>query len=248
MMHNPVSVVIIAKNEEHNIGRCLKSVQWADEIVVLDNNSTDSTTEICRQFNCKIIESDWIGFGPLKRKVVDAASHDWIFSIDSDEEVSDRLKDRILKVLEKPQLNGYRIKRDSFYLGKKIRYCGWDRDYQLRLFNRKYGTFNDKPVHESVSIPGEVGRIEEALFHYTYPKIQSHVEKMNRYSELGLDLLIEKGKSASILSAVLRGIVKFIKMYFFQRGFLDGKVGFVLCYNSAFGVYLKYLKLWEMNR
>jgi hypothetical protein len=118
----------------------------------------------------------------------------------------------------------------------------------LRLFNRKFGNFNDRVVHESVSITGEVGRIEDPIFHYTYPTIHSHIEKMDRYTELGLDSLIEKGKSSSIFSAVLRGIVKFIKMYFFQRGFLDGKIGFVLCYNSAFGVYLKYLKIWEKNR
>jgi len=247
-MPYPISVVIITKDEEKNIERCLKSVLWTDEIVVVDNGSTDSTPEICRKYHCRIIESEWLGFGPLKQLAVNSAVHDWIFSIDSDEEVSEALKNKILNILKNPQLNGYRIKRESFYLGKKIRYCGWDRDYQLRLFNRKFGNFNDRVVHESVSITGEVGRIEEPISHYTYPTIHSHIDKMDRYTELGLDSLIEKGKSSSIFSAVLRGIVKFIKMYFFQRGFLDGKIGFVLCYNSAFGVYLKYLKIWEKNR
>ena len=243
-----LSVTIITKNEQHNIERCLKSVRWADEIVVVDDGSTDRTPEICRQYTTKVIHSDWLGFGLLKQLAVNSAIHDWIFSIDSDEEVSELLKNKILNILENPQLNGFRIKRDSFYLGKKIRHCGWDRDYQLRLFNRKFGNFNDKQVHESVSISGTVGRIEEPMFHYTYPTVQSHIEKMNRYSELGLELLTKKKKTASIGSSVVRGLAKFFKMYFLQRGFLDGKIGFVLCYNSAFGVYLKYLKLWEKNR
>jgi len=247
-MANPISVVIITKNEEHNIERCLKSVQWADEIVVIDNGSSDRTMDICRQYNCRIKETNWLGFGPLKKMAVDLATQDWIFSIDADEQVSEPLKDKIFNILENPQHNGFRIKRESYYLGKKIRFCGWNRDYQLRLFNRRFGNFNDKPVHESVGISGEVGKIEEPLYHYTYPTVQSHIEKMNRYTELGLDLLIEKKKTASIGGAVLRGLAKFFKMYILQLGFLDGKIGFVLCYNSAFGVHLKYLKLWEKNR
>ena len=247
-MIHPISVVIITKNEEHNIERCLKSVRWANEIVVIDNGSTDRTMDICRKYNCVIKETDWLGFGTLKKMAVDTAKYDWIFSIDSDEEVSEQLKDKILSTLENPTCNGFRIKRESFYLGKKIRHCGWQRDYQLRLFNRKFGNFNDKPVHESVNISGTVGKIEAPLYHYTYPTVQSHIEKMNRYTELGLDLLIEKKKTASIGGAVLRGLAKFFKMYILQLGFLDGKIGFVLCYNSAFGVYLKYLKLWEKNR
>lgn len=247
-MPNPISVTIITKNEQQNIERCLKSVQWADEIVVVDSYSTDMTLEIVQKFRCKIIESDWLGFGPTKRMAVDAASYDWIFSIDADEQVGEQLKARILSMLKNPQLNGYRIKRVSYYLGKQVRYCGWDRDYQLRLFNRKFGNFNEKLVHESVNVEGEVGRIDAPIFHYTYPTIQSHIDKMGRYSDLGTEQLIGKGKSSSIFMAVLRGITKFLKMYLLQRGFLDGKIGFVLCYNSAFGVYLKYLKLWEKNR
>ncbi len=247
-MPESLSVTIITKDEEHNIERCLKSVQWANEIVVVDNGSTDSTPDICRKYNCKVVESSWLGFGLTKKLAVDYASHDWIFSIDSDEEVSELLKNRILSILKNPQYNGYRIKRISYYLGKQIRYCGWDRDYPLRLFNCKFGNFNDKIVHESIKLSGEVGKIEEPMYHYTYPTIHYHVEKMNRYTKLGAEHLMDKKKSSSIIQALLRGLTKFIKMYFLQKGFLDGRIGFVLCYNSAFGVYLKYLKLWEKNR
>lgn len=246
-MSEQLSVVIITKNEQENIARCLTSVQWADEIVVLDNGSTDRTPEICHHFNCKFIETKWLGFGLTKKLAVDSAVHDWIFSIDSDEQVSEELKLSIQNILKKPDYNGYRIKRISFYLGKKINHCGWERDYPLRLFNRTVGNFNEKPVHESVVIPGRIGKIEAPLFHHSYPTIASHIIKMNRYAELAAQESFQKGKSSTVLSAIFRGLFKFIKMYFLQRGFLDGRVGFILCCNSAFGVYLKYIKLWEKN-
>lgn len=248
-MTQPVSVVIITKNEEKIIERCLKSVQWSNEVVVvIDNESSDTTDDICRQYNCRIIFSDWLGFGLMKRLAVDSATNDWIFSIDSDEEVSEDLKIKILTIMQNPEHEGYRIRRIAYYLDKPIHHGGWNRDYPLRLFNRKHGNFNNKIVHESVQIKGKIGSIAAPLFHYTYPTINTHIEKMNRYTDLGTQQLIEKRKTSSILSAVTRGLLRFIKMYFLQRGFLDGKIGFVLCYNSAFGVYLKYIKLWEKSR
>jgi len=246
-MHN-ISVTIITKNEEHNIERCLKSVQWADEIVVVDSGSTDKTLAICRQYPCKILESEWLGFGRTKKFAVNAATNDWIFSIDADEEVTTSLKEKILAIMNKPQHHGYRIKRQSFYLHKLIRYSGWQRDYQLRLFDRRQGNFNEKTIHESVTVSGSVGKIDEPLLHYTYPTIQAHVQRMNLYSELGAARLQEQGRSSSIAMAVMHGLAKFLKMYFLYKGFMDGRIGFVLAYNSAYGVFLKYLKLWERKR
>ncbi len=248
-MSEKLSIVIITKNEEKNIERCLKSVQWADEIVVVDNGSTDRTPGICRQYATKVIlQPEWLGFGPLKQVAVNAATHNWILSIDSDEEVSEGLKSEIQTILQRPQFHGYRIKRQSFYLGKPIRFCGWQRDYPLRLFDRRFGNFNDSIVHESVRLTGHVSKLEQPIFHYTYPTVRSHIERMNRYTDLGLSKLIAQQKSSSLIGAVARGLAKFIKMYFLQQGFRDGRIGFVLCYNSAFGVYLKYLKLWESQR
>lgn len=243
-----LSVVIITKNEEHNIERCLKSVRWADEIVVVDSGSLDRTVEICRQFKCNIITSEWIGFGKTKQIGVDSATHQWILSLDADEEVTEPLHHRIQEILKKPDYSGYRIKRCSFYLDRMIRTSGWNRDHPLRLFDRNYGRFNDKVVHESVSLSGQSGRIEEPIYHYTYPTIRSHIERMNRYSGLGADQLASEGRKTTIFSAVLRGFLKFLRMYILQGGFLDGKNGFLLAFNSGFGTYLKYIKLWEMNR
>ncbi|MGD9898694.1 MAG: glycosyltransferase family 2 protein [Calditrichaceae bacterium] len=243
-----LSIVIITKNEESNIGRCLKSVRWADEIVVIDSGSTDRTLEICRDYSCVITSSEWLGFGRTKQLAAATASNHWLFSIDADEEMTTELANKIREILSgNVQKNGYRIRRMSFYLGKLIRHSGWNRDYPLRLFNRKHGTFNEKDVHESVEIDGDIGNLNEPLLHYTYPTISSHLIKMDRYTSIGADVLYQKGKKVTIAGAIIRGIVKFIKMYIIQGGIMDGREGFVLALNSAYGVYLKYLKLWKLN-
>lgn len=243
-----ISVVIITKNEEKNIERCLKSVQWADEIVVVDSGSIDRTIEICLQYGCKIIDTEWMGFGRTKKLCVDSASYDWIFSIDADEEVTESLCGRIKEILSSQEkYKGYRIKRNSFYLGRMIKYC-WGRDFPLRLFNRRYGNFNDKTIHESVRMKGPVNKIKEPMLHYAYPSIESHIKKMSLYSSLGAERLFGEGKRAFLLNAVSRGFFKFLKMYLLQMGFLDKKEGFVLSVMSAFGVSLKYFKFWEMRR
>ncbi len=247
-MHK-LSITIITKNEEHNIKRCLDSVKWADEIIIVDSGSVDKTIDICREYGCKIIETEWRGFGKTKQLAVNNASNDWILSVDADEIITEDLKDEIISLLSNdPPLFGYRIKRRSFYLGKRISFCGWDRDYTLRLFNRQHGAFNDKPVHESVRINGDIGHLKGMMLHYTYPTIDSHYVKMKRYADIGAQNLYQKGRNSNPGMAIIRGIFKFIKMYIFQLGFLDGKHGFLLSYNSAWGVYLKYLLLWEMNR
>ena len=247
-MKNKLSVVIITKNEEINIERCLNSVLWADEIVVVDSGSTDNTLQICKNYNCKIVKTEWLGFGLTKKLAVKSAINNWIFSIDADEEVTENLHKQIQCILEAPEVNGYNIRRSSFYLGKKINYCGWNSDYSLRLFDRRKGNFNNKLVHESVVLSGKRAKIKSPLLHYTYPTIESHLNKMNHYSSLGAKQLSAKKKKIILIEAVCRGKLKFLKMYFLQLGFLDGKTGFILSLNSGYGVFLKYLKLWQINR
>ena len=244
---NKISVVIICKNEENNIRRCLESVKWADEIVVYDTGSTDRTLNICAEYTSTIyVENNWEGFGKAKHDAVNHAKYDWIFSIDADEEVSECLKNKILQM--KDTLNpaiAYRIKRNSFYMGKEVKYSGWQKDYTLRLFNRQYGNFNLKTVHESVETKAETQNLKEILYHYTYPQIKTHINKMIHYSELSAENLYNKHKKSCVCMACFRGFFKFLKMYVFNLGFLDGKVGFILALNSGFGVYLKYVYLWE---
>lgn len=239
---NKISAVIITKNEEMNIERCLNSLAWVDEIVILDTGSTDKTTEICKAFGTKVFHLDnWQGFGQAKHFAVSLAQNDWIISLDADEVVTSDLKDSILKVLENPSYDIYSIKRKSYYLGKLIRHSGWNNDYPKRLFNRKIAQFDLKPIHESVIGSRNIGKIENNILHYTYPTISSHLRKINHYT----DLSVFKKTRSSILESVLKSIIKFFKMYFFQLGFLDGTKGFILAIISSFGILIKYLKIWE---
>lgn len=242
-----ISAVIITKNEEKNIELCLKSLDWADEIIIYDSGSTDQTLEICEKYKAKVYQSEkWEGFGIAKRTAVAFAQNDWVFVIDADEEVSPELKNKLLSFKgNKPEYDAYRIRRISYYSNKRVRYSGWQNDFTLRLFNQTKAGFNDKIVHESVVVNGTTGVILEVLNHYTYPEIQVHIKKMTAYSMLGAEQAFNKGKKSSIIFAVLNGLSKFIKMYFIKLGILDGKTGLILAVNSAFGVYLKYIYLWE---
>ncbi|MCF7918579.1 MAG: glycosyltransferase family 2 protein [Candidatus Cloacimonetes bacterium] len=244
-----ISVVIITKDEEKNIIRCLQSVQWADEILVADTGSKDTTLQLAESGGARVIKLSWDGFGRTKQKAVEAAQNDWILSLDADEEVSPELKVKILEL--QPQLHEaqvYKIKRISWYLGKKIRWCGWQDDFPLRLFNRKTAEFNEKVVHEGVKTKAKISLITAPLNHYTYPNLSDHVSKINFYTNLNVEEKYSKIKKYTITGALFQGMWKFIVMYFFKQGFRDGKTGFLLCENSAIGQYLKYLKLWEMRQ
>jgi glycosyltransferase involved in cell wall biosynthesis len=244
-----LSVTIITKNEEKNIGRCLESLEGADEIVVVDSGSTDKTLEICRSFDCRIVETEWLGFGKTKQFAVNLAANDWILSIDADEELSPGLKREIIALKREEFGNkAYRIKRSSFYLGKMIRFCGWQTDAPLRIFNRLHGNFNDKPLHESVVTKQQVTTLKNRMYHYTYPTLESHFTKMRSYGDIAAQYLHSKGKKSCQSEACLRGVFKFLKMFILQLGFLDGLTGYKLCKNSAWGIRYKYQKLAELNR
>jgi|SRR5690554_943697 len=247
-MSDKLSVTIITKNEEENIERCLRSVDWADEIVVVDSGSQDNTVQICRQFGCLIVESEWLGFGKTKQLAVDTASNDWILSIDADEELSQPLQKEISELTNQGfDDNAYRIRRSSFYLSKMIRYCGWQSDAPLRIFNRNQGGFNDKSVHESVITAQKIVSLKNRMLHYTYPTLESHFRKMKFYGDIAAENLYKKSKNCSSTGAIVRGLAKFIKMYTLQFGFLDGIIGYKLCKNSAWGVWYKYNQLHKLN-
>ncbi len=245
---NKLSVVIIARDEEKNIARCLDSVLWADEIVVLDSGSADKTPSICREKGCRVIVTEWLGFGPTKQRAVASATHNWILAIDADEQVSPELQKAIRALLDgEPSHKGYRIKRNTFYVDRWIRHSGWNKDYPLRLFDRRYGNYNDNRVHESVQLNKTPGRIHAPLLHYSYPDLASYQKKSALYARLGAGQLFAGGKRCGVTAAFVHGAATFIKMYLLKAGFLDGKTGLVLSANAAFGIYMKYLLLWEMT-
>lgn len=247
-MKNKLSVVIITKNEEENIKDCLESVSWVDEIVVMDSGSTDKTVEICKAYTDKVILTDWPGFGPQKQRGVDAATHDWIFSIDADERVSEGLKLEIQKALNEPKFEAYELPRLSYLCGKPIRYGGWYPDYLVRLFNKNKASFSKDLVHEKVEAQCPVGRLTEDLIHYSYQDLDQFMRKFNVYSTLGAKNLKLKNKTSGVLKSVVRGFISFIKVYIIKRGFLDGAEGLVIGISAFESTYYKYLKLYYLNR
>jgi glycosyltransferase involved in cell wall biosynthesis len=243
-----ISVVIITKNEEQNIERCIKSCLWADEIVILDSGSKDRTLEICRKYDCNIVETKWLGFGLTKQLAVSNAKNDIILSLDADEALTDGLIERISNLTAQDLHYAYKIDRRTYYCGKLINHCGWDKDLQLRLFNRKFGNFNDNALHEYVVTSQDIKITNSHILHYSYPTIAGHIEKINSYTSISARSLYEKNKKASLCKPFARGMSKFLKMYIFQLGFLDGSAGLILSINSSYGVYLKYLKLRELHK
>jgi glycosyltransferase involved in cell wall biosynthesis len=245
-----VSAVMIVKNESANLKRCLPVLSWTDEIVVLDTGSEDDTIDLAQSFGCKTAKLDvWEGFGKAKQKAVSLAENDWILSLDADELLSEDLQEELKALAEKDFLNcAWRLKRKSFYEGKLIHFCGWQNDCPLRVFNRLKGNFNDLPVHEGVKTEMEKRCCKGILYHYPYTDKETHYQKMRFYGEIRAKELKSKGKKSNPFIAALRGILKFLKMYILQLGFLDGRAGFLLCTRSAWGIWYKYHYLWKLSQ
>jgi len=242
-----LSAVIITRNEEANIARCLKSVKWADDIVVMDSSSIDRTVEIAKEHDARVFTVDWQGFGAAKQEGVDKAVSEWVLSIDADEEVSEQLADEIRKAIEHSTYDGYYIGRRTNFLGRWIYHCGWS-DSVLRLFRKDRGRFDGATVHERIIIDGEAGHLNGELYHYSYPTLESYFEKFNRYTTLGAEQAFAQGKTANWLDIVIRPPVSFVKHYISKQGFRDGLEGFTISALSSVAVLVKYAKLRDLRR
>lgn len=242
-----LSVIIITKNEAQHIGRCLASVAWADEIIVLDSGSSDETVAICQQFTDKVFITDWPGFGPQKQRALDKAAGDWVLSIDADEEINPALKSEILQAIEQNRVDGYEIPRLSSYCGKQIKHGGWWPDYVLRLFRRDAGRFSSEVVHERIEVMGTIGQLDNPLWHEAFVDPAEVLHKINVYSSLGAEKLFNNGKRASLGKALGKGLWTFLRTYFLQAAVLDGSEGLMLAISNAEGSYYKYLKLRDLN-
>jgi glycosyltransferase involved in cell wall biosynthesis len=241
-----ISVTVITKNEEANIERCLKSVQWADEIVVVDAESTDRTAEIARSMKATVIVKPWEGFSKQKEFAVQQAKHDWIFSIDADEEVTPELQDEIVRTIQSNNsMNGYEVPRRSFFLGKWIRNGGWYPGYQLRLFRKSKATMNHRPVHEGFLIEGKSGMLRSDLNHYTYHSLHQYIGKMNDYSSLDVLNKLANGRTIRWYNFILNPLSVFLRMYISLNGWKDGMHGFMLAYYSALHSLSIFAKCWE---
>lgn len=230
-MKNKLSVIIICKNEENRIRRCLESVRWVDEIVVVDSGSNDKTLEIVAEYTDKIfINTDWQGFGPQKKLAESKAENDWVLAIDSDEVVSEKLRDEIVSVIKKADDNNvYRLNRLTNFCNKFIRHSGWYPDRIVRLYNKKYYHYNDAFVHEAVSCKGaRVIDLKGDLLHYQLDSLEDYIDKRNRYAKAWAESQFSKGRKTNVVEILVRCFFAFFRHYILRLGLLDGYHGLLI--------------------
>jgi (heptosyl)LPS beta-1,4-glucosyltransferase len=246
----PVSAIVITKNEADAIADALTSLSWADEIIVVDAESTDNTVAIARRFTDRVFVRAWTGYVDQKNHAASLAMHHWIFSLDADERVTGDLSAEIRKLLaSEPAMCGYRMPRVSFYLGRWVRTTDMYPDYQLRLYDRRRAHWDGMHVHESVKVvTGQVGYLESELQHYPYKDLSEHLIRMDRYTTLAARQMFEKGKRATRLELLVHPAIAFARNYILKGGFRDGKPGLIISLVNSYYVMLKFAKLWELQR
>ena len=240
-----LSAIVITKDSERTIRRCLESLAWAGQIVVVDSGSTDSTLDICRELGAEVhTTSDWPGYGPQKNRALDRATGDWVLSIDSDEWITPKLRAEIERTIGVAGSHpGYAIPRRSSFCGRYMRYSGWWPDYVVRLFRRDAGRFSDDRAHERLVVNGRITKLREPLMHEAINDLHQMLEKMNAYSSASAHMKADAGKRAGLVTAILHGAWAFFRTYIVRRGFLDGREGFILAVANAEGSYYRYVKL-----
>ncbi len=250
-MQVKISAVIITFNEEKNIERCLKSVSVvADEIVVVDSYSTDKTESICKAFNVRFIQHEFIGHIEQKNWAKDQAAHDYILSMDADEALDDQLCESILEAKNNWSFDSHRMHRLTNYCGQWIHHSGWYPDIKVRLFDRRKGKWGGRNPHDKyLPVKGaRIGYLKGDILHYSFYTRKEHIKQIHYFSDIASKAMFEKGKRSSYLKIVMKPFARFVKAYILNRGFLDGKAGFTISRLSAYANYLKYTKLLKMQQ
>ena len=245
-----LTAILPTLNEEVNILRALNSVDFADEIIVIDSFSTDNTPTIVKNFGAKFVQRSFDDFSSQKNYAISLASHDWIFVLDADEEINDRLKFEIKQVLMKNEdYVGYRFNRNFFFMKKLIGYGGYSNNKVIRLFNKKFCEYNGNLVHEKIVVnQGNIGQINEPINHWSYRDFDSYLHKINKYKQLQAEQLFQEGKKSSLFKIVFKPKFRFIVHYFIKLGFLDGFRGFIIAVLQSYGVFVKYVSLFLKNK
>jgi glycosyltransferase involved in cell wall biosynthesis len=242
-----LSVIIVTKNEAHNIVACLKSAAWAEEVIVLDSGSSDDTVKLATAAGARVIETDWPGYGPQQNRGIDAATYDWIYSLDADERITPALAIEIRDAIRENEFNVFDVPRRSLFVTRFMQHSGWWPDRTRRLFRKERARFTDHKIHANLATQDPVGHLKEPMIHYSFFNYHAVVEKMNRYSSGSAHDLNAMGKRGSLTAAIFHGLWTFIRTYFIKAGFLDGRLGLILAIANAEGTYYKYLKLWELQ-
>jgi len=243
-----ISVIIISHNEARDIEACLRSVSWADEIVVVDSGSTDGTREIAAGWTDKVHDIPWKGFGPQKNHALDLATGDWVLSLDCDERVSDALREELTSVLATTDCEAFLVPFRSSYCGRFMRFGDWSGERKLRVFRRDAGRFDDVPVHERIHIEGTIGKLRGRILHYSVRTRSEMHEKSRRYARLGAEAAFKSGKRATQASAAGRGAWAFVRSFLLKGGVLDGWKGLTLSIDVASATYQRHAHLARMCR
>jgi glycosyltransferase involved in cell wall biosynthesis len=244
-----VTATIITLNEEAHIEAAIRSLAWADEVIVVDSGSTDRTVPLAEAAGARVATRAWTGWIDQKNYAAQLASHEWIFSLDADERVTPDLVTELRALLvTEPPLGGYRMPRVSFYLGRWIRTTDFYPDYQTRLYDRRRARWRGRYVHESVSVDGPVGTLTRELQHFSFDSLADHIDRLNGYSTLAAQQMYENGRRTSALMLVAHPAAAFLRNYLLRRGIVDGGAGLALSMVNAYGVFLKMAKLWERQR
>ena len=243
-----VSVTVITRNEAADIGDALRSVSWADEIVVVDSESTDDTVAIAKQCTDRVVVRPWPGYIDQKNYAASIAKHDWVLSLDADERVTPALADEIRALMaDAPRKAAFRIPRVTWHLGRWIRTTDWYPDYQTRLYDRRAARWTGRYVHEAVSVDGAIGALHGELQHYAYRDIADHLETIDRYTTWAARQMYEDGRRAGVLQLLGHPPLAFLRNYVAHRGVLDGAPGLIISALNSYYVFLKFAKLRELQ-
>lgn len=242
-----ISAILITRNEEKNIEGVLKSIEWTDEIIIVDSGSDDKTAEIANKYTDKVFLREWEGYASQKRYALSLANNEWVFSIDADERVSAGLKEEIRE--KKPDdFDGFIIRRKNYFFNKEITTCGWDKDYQLRLFKKSSTTIEERLVHEGFKVNGKIGRLENVIIHNTYSSLHNYLKKVNEYTTLQAKEMYRSKNQVTALTILGHTFSAFFRYYISLRGFKDGMYGLIISFLNSVSTMLTYVKVWEMKR
>lgn len=244
-----ISALAITYNEEANIEKFIMSLSLADEVIIVDSNSTDKTVELAKQLNAKVIVRDFDNFSSQKNFALQQANHDWVVFFDLDETISPELAEDIKKNIENSKnTSGFKVKRNFYFMRKRIKYSGFQNDAVIRIFKKSKAKYSPNLVHETLDVDGKIKALKHRSNHYSYKNFDHYNNKLTQYSKLQAQALYNKNVRPNLYHFLVRPCYRFWHQYLIRLGFLDGKEGFILAYTSAFAVFKRYLYLWTMYR
>lgn len=244
-----ISALAITYNEEANIEKFISSLSFADEVIIVDSNSTDKTVELAKQHNAKVIIRDFDNFSNQKNFALQQVNHDWVVFFDLDETITQELAEEIKNTIKNSKnIAAFKVKRNFYFMGKRIKYSGFQNDVVIRIFKRNKAKYSNNLVHETLEVDGSVKILKHKSDHYSYKNFDHYNNKLTQYSKLQAQALYNKNVRPSIYHFIIRPCYRFWHQYLIRLGFLDGKEGFILAYTSAFTVFKRYLYLWTMYR